>query len=95
MKCRRFEKGLHPSIKLLAVSQLIGRFSEIVEYARSVENPVGAHEDVEVWEPKQPTASTSLPLGCSGSQGRKRQWATYFIGKSLSFCQTTNCVSSV
>ncbi|XP_058217472.1 uncharacterized protein LOC131328554 [Rhododendron vialii] len=72
-KCRRFEKGLHPYIKLLVVSQRIGRFSEIVECARSVENPVGVQGELNVWEPKQSTASASLPSGSSGSQGRKRQ----------------------
>ncbi|KAI8559545.1 hypothetical protein RHMOL_Rhmol04G0182500 [Rhododendron molle] len=72
-KCRRFKKGLHLSIKLLVVSQRIRRFFEIVECARSVESPVGALGDVKVWEPKQPTASVSLPSGSSGNQGRKRQ----------------------
>jgi hypothetical protein len=72
-KCRRFERGLHPFIKLLVVSQRIGRFSEIVECARSVEGPVSVRGDVEVWEPKQPSASASLPSGSSGSQGKKRQ----------------------
>ncbi|XP_058216760.1 uncharacterized protein LOC131327630 [Rhododendron vialii] len=41
-KCRHFEKGLHSSIKLLVASQHIRKFSEIVECARSVENPMGA-----------------------------------------------------
>ncbi|KAI8542957.1 hypothetical protein RHMOL_Rhmol08G0180800 [Rhododendron molle] len=40
-KCRRFEKGLHSFVKLLVVSQCIGKFSEIVECARSVEISIG------------------------------------------------------
>ncbi|KAI8559869.1 hypothetical protein RHMOL_Rhmol04G0208900 [Rhododendron molle] len=72
-KCKRFEKGLHPSIKLLVVSHHIGRFSKIVECARSVENLVGTQGDKEAWEPRQPTASISLHSESSGSQGRKRQ----------------------
>ncbi|XP_058202865.1 uncharacterized protein LOC131317324 [Rhododendron vialii] len=72
-KCRHFEKGLHSSVKLLVVSQRIGKFSQIVECARSVEISIGTQGDVEVWKPKQPTASASLPSGSSWSQGRKRQ----------------------
>lgn len=72
-KCRRFEKGLHSSVRLLVVSQRIGKFSEIVECARSIENPVGALGNVEVWKPRQPTVSVSTPSGSFGSQGRKRQ----------------------
>ncbi|XP_058189399.1 uncharacterized protein LOC131306982 [Rhododendron vialii] len=72
-KCRRFEKGLQSSIKPLVVSQRIGKFSEIVECARSVEISIGVQGNVEVWEPRQPIVSASLPSGSSESQRRKRQ----------------------
>lgn len=47
-KCRHFKKGLHTFVKRLVVSHRIGRFFEIVEYARSVEIPIGGRGNVEV-----------------------------------------------
>lgn len=72
-KCRRFEKGLHSSVKRLVLSNHIGKYSEIVECVRNLKLPRDATRNVKVWEPRQPTVSVNSFLGSFGSQGRKRQ----------------------
>ncbi|XP_058202900.1 uncharacterized protein LOC131317359 [Rhododendron vialii] len=70
-KCRRFERGLHSSVKRLVVAQHKMRYFEIVECARSVEIPKESQRNRGVWEPRQPTVTASSS-GTFGSQGRKR-----------------------
>ncbi|KAI8536078.1 hypothetical protein RHMOL_Rhmol10G0228100 [Rhododendron molle] len=72
-KCRRFEKGLHESIKMLVVAQHKMRYSEIVECARSVEVPRESPRNRGIWEPRPTAAIGSSSSGTFGSQGKKRQ----------------------
>ncbi|XP_058223200.1 uncharacterized protein LOC131332905 [Rhododendron vialii] len=79
-KCRRFEKGLHPSIRKYVVGQRIGMFSDIVECARSIEYTEEIPEETKVQKLRRQTISKSISIETSGSQGRKRQrdqfWST-------------------
>ncbi|XP_058217483.1 uncharacterized protein LOC131328567 [Rhododendron vialii] len=72
-KCRRFEKGLHNTVRRMVMVQRKMKFSEVVECARSIEIPKEAQQNRGVWEPRQPTMNTSSSSGSFGSQGRKRQ----------------------
>ncbi|XP_058192116.1 uncharacterized protein LOC131309513 [Rhododendron vialii] len=38
-KCRRLERGIHETVKKFAVTQRKGKFSEVVECAKSIETP--------------------------------------------------------
>ncbi|KAI8530247.1 hypothetical protein RHMOL_Rhmol11G0041500 [Rhododendron molle] len=76
-KCRHFEKGLHPSIEKFVVGQQIGRISDIVECARSIEYTEEIPEEVKVQESSGPslrervswskTTSGLLPVSSSGA----------------------------
>ncbi|XP_058189201.1 uncharacterized protein LOC131306790 [Rhododendron vialii] len=72
-KCRRFERGLHETVKKFAVAQRKGKFSEVVECARSIETPKEAPQNPKAWEPRQPVGGMSSSSGSFNSQGRKRQ----------------------
>ncbi|KAI8572386.1 hypothetical protein RHMOL_Rhmol01G0194600 [Rhododendron molle] len=72
-KCRRFEKGLHLSIKKFVVGQQIGRFSHIVECARSINYTEEIPEEAKVRESRKQTIDKSVSIETSGRQGRKRQ----------------------
>ncbi|XP_058217488.1 uncharacterized protein LOC131328576 [Rhododendron vialii] len=71
-KCRRFEKGLHPSIRKFVVGQRIGRFSDIVECTRSIEYTEEIPEEAKVRESRKQTIDKSVSIETSISQGRKR-----------------------
>jgi hypothetical protein len=85
-KCRRFERGLHSSVKRLVVSQRKMNFVDVVECARSVELPKEAQRGSRVWEPRQPSTvpNYSSSSGSSGSQGRKRQREQFQFQRSHS-----------
>ncbi|XP_058220900.1 uncharacterized protein LOC131331086 [Rhododendron vialii] len=51
----------------------MGRYSEIVECAMSVEVPREAPRNKGIWEPRQTAITGSSSSGTFGSQGRKRQ----------------------
>ncbi|XP_058217051.1 uncharacterized protein LOC131327951 [Rhododendron vialii] len=71
-KCRRFEKGLHNTVRRMVMVQRKTKYAEVVECARSIEIPKEAQRNKGVWEPRQSTVSTSSSSGSFGSQGRKR-----------------------
>ncbi|XP_058198534.1 uncharacterized protein LOC131314055 [Rhododendron vialii] len=71
-KCRRFEKGLHNTVRRMVMMQRKTKYAEVVECARSIEIPKEAQRNRGVWEPRQPTVNTSSSSGSFGSQGRKR-----------------------
>ncbi|XP_058215722.1 uncharacterized protein LOC131326850 [Rhododendron vialii] len=71
-KCRRFEKGLHNTVRRMVMVQRKTKYAEVVECARSIEIPKEAQRNRGVWEPRQPTVNTSSSSGSFGSQGRKR-----------------------
>ncbi|XP_058217426.1 uncharacterized protein LOC131328503 [Rhododendron vialii] len=72
-KCRRFERGLHETVKKFVVAQRKGKFSEVVECARSIETPKETPKNPKVWEPRQPMGGVSSSSRSFGGQGRKRQ----------------------
>ncbi|XP_058217391.1 uncharacterized protein LOC131328466 [Rhododendron vialii] len=72
-KCRRFEKGLHNTVRRMVMVQRKMKFSKVVECARSIEIPKEAQRHTRVWEPRQPMGSLSSSSGSFGSQWRKRQ----------------------
>ncbi|XP_058202902.1 uncharacterized protein LOC131317362 [Rhododendron vialii] len=72
-KCRRFEKGLHNTVRRIVMVQRKMKFSEVVECARSIEIPKEAQRNTRAWEPRQSMGSLSSSSGSFGSQGRKRQ----------------------
>ncbi|XP_058220482.1 uncharacterized protein LOC131330773 [Rhododendron vialii] len=75
-KCRQFERGLHDTVKkavTFVMAQRKGRFSEVVECARSIETLREIPKNTKVWEPRQPVGGMSSSLRSFGSHGRKRQ----------------------
>ncbi|XP_058202949.1 uncharacterized protein LOC131317410 [Rhododendron vialii] len=72
-KCRRFEKGLHNTVRRMVMVQRKTKYAEVVECARSIEIPKEAQRNRGVWEPRQQVVSVSSSSGSFGSQGRKRQ----------------------
>ncbi|XP_058216846.1 uncharacterized protein LOC131327723 [Rhododendron vialii] len=72
-KCRRFEKGLHNTVRRMVMVQRKMKFSEVVECARSIEIPKEAQRNARAWEPRKPVGSLSSYSCSFGSQGRKRQ----------------------
>ncbi|XP_058185964.1 uncharacterized protein LOC131303212 [Rhododendron vialii] len=72
-KCRRFERGLHETVKKFVVAQRKGKFFEVVECARSIETPKETPKNPKVWEPRQPMGGVSSSSRSFGGQGRKRQ----------------------
>ncbi|KAI8555235.1 hypothetical protein RHMOL_Rhmol05G0158900 [Rhododendron molle] len=85
-KCRRFERGLHDTMKKFVVAQRKGKFSEVVECTRSIEtpkeaprNPKEAPRNPKAWEPRQSVMVVSSSSGSFGSQGRKRQRDKYLV----------------
>ncbi|XP_058208151.1 uncharacterized protein LOC131321160 [Rhododendron vialii] len=51
-KCRRFEKGLHNTVRRMVTVQRKMKFSEVVECARSIEIPKEAQRNARAWEPR-------------------------------------------
>ena len=70
-KCRRFEKGLCPSLQKLVMGHHLRSFDAILDYARAVE-PVRTNEErkVSMWEPRQQSIGSDS-RSSSGSLGRK------------------------
>ena len=71
-KCRRFEKGLCPSLQKLVMGHRIRSFEAMLECARAVE-PVcpEAEQRVSVWEPRQQLIGSDS-RSSSGNLERKR-----------------------
>ncbi|XP_058192129.1 uncharacterized protein LOC131309528 [Rhododendron vialii] len=72
-KCRRFDKGLHNTVRRMVMVQRKTKYAEVVECARSIEIPKESQRNRGVWEPRQQVGSVSSSSGSFGSQGRKRQ----------------------
>ncbi|XP_058216036.1 uncharacterized protein LOC131327058 [Rhododendron vialii] len=70
-KCRRFEKGLHNTIRRMVMVQRKMKFFEVVECARSIEIPKEAQRNARAWEPRQPVGSLSSSSGSLGSQEQR------------------------
>ncbi|XP_058202911.1 uncharacterized protein LOC131317372 [Rhododendron vialii] len=72
-RCRRFEKGLHNTVRRMVMVQRKTKYVEVVECARSIEIAKEAQRNRGVWEPRQQIVSVSSSSGSFGSQGWKRQ----------------------
>ncbi|KAI8530329.1 hypothetical protein RHMOL_Rhmol11G0048800 [Rhododendron molle] len=83
-KHRWFERGLHNTVKKFVMAQRKGKFSEVVECARSIETPRVAPRNPKAWEPRQPVGGVSSSSGTFGSQGRKRQRDQFSTSQGLS-----------
>ena len=76
-KCRRFEKGLHSSVRRLVMSSRLRVFTEIVELARTLELPRDNVRNARGNEGRQSKGSVGMASGSQGSQSRKRQRDTF------------------
>ncbi|GFZ14494.1 hypothetical protein Acr_24g0006840 [Actinidia rufa] len=76
-KCRRFEKGLHSSVRRLVMSSRLKVFTEIVELARTLELPRDNVRNARGNEGRQSMGSVGMASGSQGSQSRKRQRDTF------------------
>ncbi|GFY92626.1 hypothetical protein Acr_08g0010220 [Actinidia rufa] len=76
-KCRRFEKGLHSSVRRLVMSSRLKVFTEIVELARTLELPRDNVRNARGNEGRQSMGSGGMASGSQGSQSRKRQRDTF------------------
>ncbi|GFY88890.1 hypothetical protein Acr_06g0008300 [Actinidia rufa] len=76
-KCRRFEKGLHSSVRRLVMSSRLKVFTEIVELARTLELPRDNVRNERGNEGRQSMGSGGMASGSQGSQSRKRQRDTF------------------
>ncbi|GFS28968.1 hypothetical protein Acr_00g0004810 [Actinidia rufa] len=76
-KCRRFEKGLHSSVRRLVMSSRLKVFTEIMELARTLELPRDNVRNTQGNEWRQSMGSGGMASGSQGSQSRKRQRDTF------------------
>ncbi|GFS46038.1 hypothetical protein Acr_00g0099770 [Actinidia rufa] len=76
-KCRRFEKGLHSSVRRLVMSSRLKVFTETVELARTLELPRDNVRNARGNEGRQSMGSGGMASGSQGSQSRKRQRDTF------------------
>ncbi|XP_058202800.1 uncharacterized protein LOC131317254 [Rhododendron vialii] len=83
-KCRRFERGLHGTVKRMVMAQCKGRFVNVVECARTIKIPKKAPRNPKVWEPRQQVRGMSFSSGSFGSQGRKRLQDQFSAPQGLS-----------
>ena len=70
-KCKRFEKGLHPSIQRTVMGHRLRVFSELVDCARAVEPQGGIVQQSPIqrscpWEPHRQGVRSSLSPSSSG-----------------------------
>ncbi|XP_058189297.1 uncharacterized protein LOC131306883 [Rhododendron vialii] len=93
-KCRRFEKGLHNTVRRMVTVQQKTKYAEVVECARSIEIPREAQRNRGVWESRQP-AITASSSGTFGSQGRKRSRETSFATQSQPSVRASTVSSGV
>ncbi|GFS44397.1 hypothetical protein Acr_00g0090090 [Actinidia rufa] len=76
-KCRQFEKGLHSSVRRLVMSSKLRVFTEIMEFARTLELPRDNVRNARGNEGRQSMGSVGMASGSHGSQNRKRQKDTF------------------
>ncbi|GFZ10842.1 hypothetical protein Acr_22g0002400 [Actinidia rufa] len=70
-KCRRFEKGLHSSVRRLVMSSHLRVFIEAVELSRTLELPKDSVRNVWGNEGKQSMGSVGMASGSQENQSRK------------------------